>query len=679
MASYQFFGSDMDVATNYQPDTGSLPTAGDTVTTVANAPAGFLDNASLTIGTFNNTDLIEVFDGATLTVTTYNDTGQTAISTGGILTVNGDYTANSVHIGNAGSKLVVNGTLTVSNGGISGVQGLYVSNGVTETWSNVVLAGSGASPLQVDTSASIEITGSLTSQGGGLNVTNGGAATIDTDFVMSSGDIQVGVLRSTGPSPATATFKGNMALNGASGGVSVFTHVTLTVQGNLTVNGQGGLGVAGGTAVVHGSSGMTIGVDGTGDVTVKSGGQLTVDHDVDIAAQAASTDSSLFVTDPFSKLTVNNLVLGDAGGGGFTVLGSASAEVKGNLTAGNQQGAEGDLNVLSAGSVLTIDGNTILGKGGVSATSQVSAGGNLSVIGTLTLGALQTGSGTLAIVGQNSQLSTNGADVIIGDLGKGTLTVQNNASVLANNSVVTIANQQGSVGSLQVTGSAAMQAKTLHAGAAGKASVLVDQDGELTVDGLTVDGPSGQVNVQSGGSVTVNGTATLGQTNGSNSVVTITGTGSLLRWQNFLTVGVSTGTTASLSVTAGGVVDLIPNSSNPPPGALEVGLDGGTGSVFVDGTDSLLHAKIAILGAGGSLTASNGGTIHVDQRIADTVSEGGFHISATSGARITVGPDQPSGPGITIEHDGTGLLGSARFRPTRQSSILATSTPKAVF
>src|SRR5262249_54554926 len=129
----------MGVATNYQPDTGSLPTAGDTVTTVANAQTGFLDNAPLTIGTFHNTDLVEVLDGATLTVTTYNDTGQTAISTGGILTVNGDYTAESVHIGNAGSKLVVNGTLTVSNGGISGFLGLFVSNGATETWSNVVL------------------------------------------------------------------------------------------------------------------------------------------------------------------------------------------------------------------------------------------------------------------------------------------------------------------------------------------------------------------------------------------------------------------------------------------------------------------------------------------------------------------------------------------------------------
>jgi len=87
MADYQFFGGDMDLATNYQPN--GLPTADDTVTTVANAPNGTLGN-SLAIGVFNNTDIIEILAGGSLTVTTYNDTGGTAIDGGGTLTVNGN-------------------------------------------------------------------------------------------------------------------------------------------------------------------------------------------------------------------------------------------------------------------------------------------------------------------------------------------------------------------------------------------------------------------------------------------------------------------------------------------------------------------------------------------------------------------------------------------------------------
>jgi T5SS/PEP-CTERM-associated repeat protein len=262
---------------------------------------------------------------------------------------------------------------------------------------------------------------------------------------------------------------------------------------------------------------------------------------------------------------------------------------------------------------LTIDGNTILGNNGASgtgATSQVSAGGQLNLTGTLTLGALQTGFGALLITGQGSHLSTGFATVTIGDLGTGTLTVQNNASVLAADSTVTIANQQGSAGSLRVTTSAVMHAKTLLAGVAGNANVLVDQKGELTVNDLSVDGPSGQLNVQTGGIVTANNDVNLGLANGSTVTATVSGTGSLLDWLDVLNVGDVAGTTATLKVMAGGQVnytrDLFLGNN------MHIGESGGSGSVTIDGTNSLLHAKTVSIGAAGSLTATNGGHIHLE-------------------------------------------------------------------
>jgi T5SS/PEP-CTERM-associated repeat protein len=665
VTTYQFFGEDMNVATNYQPNTGSLPTAGDTVTTVANAPTGFLDNASLTIGTFNNTELIDVFDSAALTVTTYNDTGETAISGKGTLTVNGNYTANSVHISDAGSQLVVNGTLTVSNGGTIGSQGLYVSNGASETWSNVVLAGSAASPLLVDTSASIEVSSSLTFVGGDLTVTNGGTATIDTDVSLSSGSIIVGLLQTTGPAAATATFKGNLALNGGNAGAAVFAHGTLNVQGNVTVDNGAGGSASGGTIAVHGSAGMSIGINGTGVFSVKLGGHLTVDQDTNIGAQAGVVGNRLTLADSGSTLTVNNIIVGDAASGLLSVSDGASATVNGNLTAGNQQGSTGNVQVSGNGvtaagvptPAMAVSGNIVLGNAGnvgSGGNSYIKGGGFIELGGSLTLGALSTGFGSLIIKDPGSGLdrtvglgSPPQSKVVIGDAGFGSLLVENHARlfpIFGQTEDVTIANQQGSLGTLTVTGGATADVHSLAVGVAGNGFLHVDQNGELTLHDLAVDGPAGQFSIQSGGTVT-GSDVKFGNTSRSHATVQVDGTGSSLFYDK-LEVGTASDAVATLSVTAGGAVKFA-SPSDTSVDDLDIGTNGGSGSVSVDGTDSTLKAETATVGRLGSITASNGGTVDLAGSInigSDVVAA----LRADTGAILVGGTNQNGAPGIYV-------------------------------
>jgi T5SS/PEP-CTERM-associated repeat protein len=513
VTTYQFFGGDMDVATNYQPNTGSLPTAGDTVTTVANAQPGFLDNASLTIGTFNNTDLIAISDSAGLTVTTYNDTGETAISGKGNLTVNGDYTANSVHISDAGSQLVVNGTLTVSNGGTISAQGLYVSNGATETWSKVVLAGSVASPLLVDTSASIEVSTSLTFAGGDLTVTNGGTATIDPDLTMSSGSMIIGVLQTTGPSPAAATLKGNLSLNG-NAGVSVHTHGTLTVQGNFSADNGGGASILGGTMVVHGSTGMSIGVNGFGVVSLQLGGQLTVDAgNIDVGVNATSGSvGHLAIDGAGSQVNYNGTIItiGDGGDGRLDVVDGAT-QTFGELDVGKQAtSGTADtpslVQVSGVGSTLTLNEDLFVGMAGHGEVDVVNGAVlNFSRVNgeSISLGLNANSSGTLMVSGAGSQVRAVGNLVInVGDDGTGLLSLQKTAVLYAFNMIV----GSGGAGEVDVNASTLNVTNFLKVGSGGLASLIIENGGQVNVTtesipslmAIGTNGDTGLVHVNNG-------------------------------------------------------------------------------------------------------------------------------------------------------------------------------------
>jgi T5SS/PEP-CTERM-associated repeat protein len=276
----------------------------------------------------------------------------------------------------------------------------------------------------------------------------------------------------------------------------------------------------------------------------------------------------------------------------------------------------------------------------------------------LTLGALSTGFGSLIITDPGSDLERlisappAPSKVVIGDAGFGSLLVENQASLFDPDSGstedVTIANQQGSLGTLTVTGGATADVHSLAVGVSGNGFLRVDQNGELTLhDGdLAVDGPAGQFSIQSGGTIT-GSDVKFGNTSGSHATAQVDGTGSTLFYGNKLEVGTGADAVASLSVTTGGAVKFKSPQGDTSIDDLDIGTNGGSGSVSVDGTDSTLKAETATVGILGSITASNGGTVD----LAGSINVGSNIIAALradTGAILVGGTNQNDAPGIYV-------------------------------
>ena len=436
-----------------------------------------------------------------------------------------------------------------------------------------------------------------------------------------------------------------------------------TVSGTLTSTGDLDLGAAGHV--------------GGGALTVNAGGKAFIEGSIGIGRN--SGDIGFVIINSTGQLIYSGstiFTVGDSGKGSLALNSDADEQLP-NLTAGNQQGAEGDLTITGTGvgtttTTLTVDGNTILGNSGSSGTngaSTVTAGGDLGFKGTLTFGATETGSGSLVVDGLGSQLNavstapfTDGPSpvaTVVGAAGSGSLTIRNDAT--ADLSDVFVANQPGSVGTLTVGDHANVtvtflgigfagdlptdSSLPLPAGPGGGGNLLIENDAALTVvdSGLAVDG-TGQVSIESGGSLIARSTLFdpvdyLGVSDGCNVGFTVTGSGSFFHASE-LWVGSFSGTTAALNVMDRGQVVM--------DQALDVGMDGGVGSVTVSGANSSLKAAsladTTTIGAGGSLSATDGGIIDVicqDYPSAPGIAgetTGGFHISATAGGVIEVTP-----------------------------------------
>ena len=105
------------------------------------------------------------------------------------------------------------------------------------------------------------------------------APRINGSFVSSGGIIVQAQTAGSPGSPSSASLNGNLTLNAATGHLSV-TRSTLTLKGNLMVDNGAGAGIFNGSMTVHGANGISIGVNGSGSVSVEAGGQLKVDNGI---------------------------------------------------------------------------------------------------------------------------------------------------------------------------------------------------------------------------------------------------------------------------------------------------------------------------------------------------------------------------------------------------------------
>ena len=269
------------------------------------------------------------------------------------------------------------------------------------------------------------------------------------------------------PSNATSTRIDTVAPNatviGAAGAqstglrVGVFGTGALTIQNGGTVNNTLGiiadqLGSTG-TATVDGvgsawtnSSDFYVGAGGNGMLTVSNGGSVSMVHGF-IGNFAGSTGA---VTVDGAGSSWNN-----SGDLQVSIFGNGTLNISNGGTVSNglgyiaQYGATGAVTVDGAGSSWTNRNDLVVGGAYAAGTGTltISNGGAVSVGGNSYLGDSVGATGTATVDGASSSW-TNTGSLTVGNQGTGTLTVSNGGTVSASNML--IANTASSTGTLNI-------------------------------------------------------------------------------------------------------------------------------------------------------------------------------------------------------------------------------------
>jgi len=291
---------------------------------------------------------------------------------------------------------------------------------------------------------------------GTLDLTNGASAITRNGFEVGSS------ISDNDTVPGTGYFNIDSG-SSASGDWADVADPVAGSNGEITVSGTG--------SSLSLSEFLEVGAMGTGAVTVEDGGTLNLTNTTSTITLAIGVDSSGTGTVGLEATSVS------VGGGGAVV------------------GYEGD------GALTLVDGAT------VTITSAGSSYGKAA----LDIGTESGGTGTVSVVGSGSSLTATGEGtngLIVGDLGSGSLSVIDGASVTTSSSTpasdfaTIVGNGGDSSGTLIVDGIVS----TFNSGAGGMSigstgQVAVADDGTLNVSGFGDLGVNGILNIEDGGTV----------------------------------------------------------------------------------------------------------------------------------------------------------------------------------
>jgi fibronectin-binding autotransporter adhesin len=375
----------------------------------------------------------------------------------------------------------------------------------------------------------------------------------------------------------------------ADGGVASPLGAASAAAGNLVISG-GTLAITGAGATAT-DRGFTVGAAGGGLEVTQAGGTATFSGDVAAAGAFRKTGAGTLA------LTGTSNALGTAGsfaalavdGGRLSLAGSGSTAASQINTVTGQAwvgGASGGT-LAMANSSLDVTGDTIVGNS-AGATGAVSLEGNsrLTSAGPVLLANGSSSAGSMVVAG--SSVLTGSNYMSVGNLGSGTLTVRDTASVSVPGDL-NIADLAGSSGALLIEGGT-VTAGQFYAGKNGPST------GNVTV---------------SGGSLSSTGDMTFGWKASSTGNMTLSA-GSLAAAGN-LTVGgagLSTWTQTGGTATSVGTVffarEGIASRANVTVSAGLLGQTGSTGALVVGEQG---EGYLTIAGSGRVLAAGDGGIV----------------------------------------------------------------------
>jgi T5SS/PEP-CTERM-associated repeat protein len=411
------------------------------------------------------------------------------------------------------------------------------------------------------------------------------------------------------------------------GSIPYAASVPTTTANSVTVNSGGftfdfGPHLAVGEMTLPGnSSGLTVTAD-TGFMvgTTAFGGSGTATLTVTGPGQLSTTDAQIGIgvgVTGMLTLSGSQTTWVDTGG----QIGSL---IIGNNFNGDPSGGTGTVNVIG-GATLNANGGMTIGNIG---SGTLNVNGATASVAYMVLGAAANSSGA-ANIGASSTVTSSGI-MVLGYNGNGSVTVQQGGTLRVQTGAATsqltfdLGVNSGSSGQLTVTSSGSSLATTGLGQGAGTATVIVQNGGSIAANVFEIGGTAGGT-----GQATISGTnsnviVTLGvatQANGffgigqfGQGTLTINGAGSATA--PFVLIGEHPGAVGQITVsdshsTLQTTQILSVGTGYVPSQGLDVGPNGGTGTLRVTGGGSAAVGQQLAMGNGGTVTLDAGGDMLV--------------------------------------------------------------------
>jgi T5SS/PEP-CTERM-associated repeat protein len=426
----------------------------------------------------------------------------------------------TVLVSGPGSTWAINGNSLIV--GSSGTAHLTIENGgaVSDSSGDIGASPGGSGTVLVTgagstwTNGGELIVGNLST--GSLTIQAGGAVTDTTGTIGkelgSNGTVVVDGAGSTWTNDGQLT-------------VGNFSTGSLTIQaGGAVSNTIGSIGEevgSNGTVMVDGagstwmnSSTLRVGNSGTGHLTIQNGGAVSNTGFASIGS-AAGSNGTVLVTGPGSKWTnASGVVVGGDGTGHLTIQAGGTVSNTDTGYIGEVAGSNGTVLVDGAGSTWTNGNLLYVGFGGTGLLT-IQNGGAVSNTSAGQLGNSGIGTGTVLVTGPGSTW-TNGDNLDVGFSATGLLTIQNGGAV--SNTLGRIGTLAGGSGTVIVDGAGSVWTNStgLSVGSNGTALLTIQGGGQVNVNGgagtasLAVGpGSTGTLNIGSGGAAGILNAATV--------------------------------------------------------------------------------------------------------------------------------------------------------------------------
>ncbi len=438
---------------------------------------------------------------------------------------------------------------------------------------------------------------------------------------------------------ATATGGAGTGTLTASDGATIKSLATYVGEfggdnGTVTLTGAGTTWTdTGSTAPDANSAGLTVGVAGTGTLTVEDGAVLSNPLSYIKIGQYGGSTGTVTVTGVGSTLSAGGVLSdGNSGRGTLTVEAGGLASA-GSVQVGDWASANGELDIDAGGTVSTNSAST------VDVGPEAAANGTINVAaGSFDIGVQARAQGTVNVDG--GTLNVDGT-LTVGDAGTGTVTASDGATITSLQT--SLGGSAGGGGTLTLTGAGTTWTDTsgnsVDSNSAG-INVGLNGTGTLTIEnGAVVSNPMSYIKI--------------GQNPGATGTATVTGAGSILSAGGLLRVGDSG--KGTLTIEAGGQAEA---------GSAQVGdFFGSIGEIDID--------------AGGTLTTNSASAIDLGAQLGGTVVAGYFDIGVEAGSQGTVkveGGTLKVGSDLIVGDAGSGSLAiSAGGTVTSQQGGIGTS------